>query len=491
MIKQLLIVLVVVNCQHSIAGHFKKNIVDGLIKSFDKKRVIIEDYRGQVYEVLRKDIISTNKLHQNQKVQFINKFTPPHKFDYLDLPDPVIRAMKIPALAKLHRAYVDFVIEYEKGEFTPHIPSTAEQVTTYFESYVLDVVYARNSRSVCFFGGWPSVTTTNNRVCYSPWNRNIKSKRQQMLSASGVKLESQAYKSCGKKGAIRCNPVLFGNKPKGNLIRNASGIKGTKGFCVLSKSGDFWRKSRYKNLSDTCSEVAGDNSEEIINEILNNEDKFNKFKNLRQQVLLYCDKKIDRKASKKGYTDPCTTLKKRIQMVMRPLMSKQNCQVEEMNNEWGCNKVLVKCVNWHAKLRGMTEDLTTVGYASPKMIEQLKPLQVNKKLAISNFQEDFLTDKACQGGVPVFPGNTCVSDFSPAKDTTQGMSDCDLCAHPIRCTQDSGSLTREPFTSQLLLCTCKNAKDFRACQAELLHWSVPRSKRARSEHSEASGVISR
>ncbi len=265
------------------------SILQGKVKSFDGKEVIVVDGQGQEHHVKRSEIPPSTTVEQGKEISIHRKVSP-KMFKFSNLPYKLenINKMSLSTVRELHRAYTIFVLTLDKqmkadGTMDKNQKDANNRVSQIFQC-LLDSAYADEPAAPaqfnCFYAGWPTPRFSNaNLGCQPPWNTAV------MASAEA----DFKYTKCGAPNAYRCNPVLFGQgRASETEVGAAVTVPGTSvqvrptshpenGLCVVA--------SQHDDIIKNCLKATAPDLGKIIKGIKDHPENFNRF---AESVKTFC-----------------------------------------------------------------------------------------------------------------------------------------------------------------------------------------------------------
>jgi hypothetical protein len=159
---------------------------------------------------------------------------------------------------------------------------------------LLSQAIAKSGGSICFFGGWPSRTSSSG-LCQTPWTHS----RDSELKNFGATYDRSHY--CGGANLFRCNPLFFGPGKNGN------------GICVKFK--------KIAQVTSLCYSESRDQIDKIFSAYQNDELFKKRYLATVALMLKYC-------STKKNHS-PCQLLTLQVQSLSERVCG-GNRNLEEM-----------------------------------------------------------------------------------------------------------------------------------------------------------------
>lgn len=257
----------------------------------------------------------------------------------IDLDIEKLKKMSHHEVQELRYAYVHFMKMVDKDfKARPFTEQKFVQTnsTLEFIEYLLETqkAYASDgnpSDTMCFYGGWPSVSPANpdgsrSNICDAPWTKE----EDPLLNGYNTKYRKDSF--CGSAEYFRCNPVLYG-KPRENspnIVKPEGGretkialksLSPEKGFCVSLKkpSGGY----DTHNIAQRCADASAHQVDQMINDLREDLEKngedgklWSDFKKMHEDIMGeggFCDTYRPSFTTKTGKHHPaCENLKERL-----------------------------------------------------------------------------------------------------------------------------------------------------------------------------------
>lgn len=257
----------------------------------------------------------------------------------IDLDIEKLKKMSHHEIQELRYAYVHFMKMMDKDfKAKPFKNQKFVQTspTLEFIEYLLETqkAYASDSNpndTMCFYGGWPSVSPakadgSRSNICDAPWTKE----EDPLLNGYNTKYKKDSF--CGSAEYFRCNPVLYGKPRKNspNIVKPAGGretkialksLSPEKGFCVSLKqpSGSY----DTHNIAQRCADASAHQVDQMINDLREDLEKngedgklWSDFKKMHEDIMGeggFCDTYRPSFTTKTGKHHPaCENLKERL-----------------------------------------------------------------------------------------------------------------------------------------------------------------------------------